>query len=295
MRDPGRRKCRKPPKYPEQVEKFRLLLRSRHWEPVDLANALCVAHKLTFPSVYRWCRGEVKPTSGHLHWVLDVFGLTARDWDEGPRFLQEAIEKAEQNPVRGFVASLTQNGLYDGNALTTEIELVSLAGNYVAIRPSFNPSNGIIVSRLEISVVNSVSSFVHSEVTLTYTGAVLPMQGGYVLLVGKDIEKENHAIYFFDRGDDSQWNVDQMLGIRVGMSVDFRNSPAATNIALVRQDALGWQEDLYALFNAPAMGNDDTSLPKFISLSHVPDGLRGLLTVQTLPVLVPLKHPSRHS
>ncbi|KAF0222189.1 MAG: hypothetical protein FD176_2879 [Rhodospirillaceae bacterium] len=272
----------------EQKAKFELLLKARNSTPAQFAKALFPTGKPIPASVYRWCRGEVKPRTHHLDRVLTFFGINQDVWDSSLEVFRAKIPASMVNPLVSLSQVLNQQKLIEQNPDKVANEFRVLAGDFVAIRHSFNPAKGLIVSSFQISVDDTAAMFSHTEVTSLYKGVILTPQEGTYSFIGADIEESNPVTYLFDIGD-SHGAVECLVGIQTGISKDFKRSVAAANIVLLRHDSVSWRDEIEQLRQAGGRAG----MPKFIGFHDIPGRLQGLLTLPSPSLLLPLRHPSR--
>ena len=282
-------------RFQEQKTKLQLLLNSRNLTPAQLAKALFPRGRPTPPSVYRWCRGETEPSTRNRDHLLSFFAISLELWDSPLNHFRANIPRGVVSPLTSLVEVLNQQQLIAQDPVTVAAEFQLLEGQFVAIRHSFNPSKGMIVSTFEIASNGAAAVFRHAEVTARYEGALMTSQGGIYAFIGADVEDCNPVTYLFDMGNKGQSAIEFMAGIQTGISKDFQRSVAAANIVLLRRDAPSWKHEITQLENAQGLTSARTSLPKFIAFNDIPARLQGLLSMPSPSLLLPLRHPSRLS
>lgn len=271
-----------------QAQLIAMVLRLRQVEQPDFVRRAAELTRVQCPAVHKWRRGISLCGEDKLPGLLRALDLTPAQWTLSAEDLARALDFASTSIVDEICEGFRLSGLFDAaRSSRYHNRLMKFANDYVAIRPSFSPSRGVVLSEMSVTASNRVYLFRHCEPTQEYKGSVFCVVGGNIIMIGSH-KNETDAIYILRKEENANnestnnGNSDDIYsGIMVGDAKDRHHHLASTKIVLLPRslftgDSPKWP-DLVSLSGEDNDKGPRQALPKFVDLFILPNEVLALL------------------
>lgn len=273
-----------------RAERIELAMRHQGMEMAQLVKRVRERLDIGRPAIRGWCKGN-KPEADNLPVLLEILGLTLDQWEMDIDSFRASFG-SKASVVGLIAASLQKCELFSDYTLESfHAEASQKCNPFISIRPSFDPSLGMVVSRLDICSDGKTYAFTHAEPTIKYHGTFLPLRDDHFMMIGADSE-DTHAQYLF-----RNYNT-HYVGIMIGLTRHHGHSPASTNIVLIPVTSEKFGPDIHYLEQCSGHdgnGHKRVELPKYIPIGQLPANVISALALKpTLQVIVPNDHPQKN-